>query len=109
MMLSLLIYSYITGRFSSRRIEEATHSDVAGRYICGNTHPDHDTICTFRRMNTKAFKAAFVDVLQMAAQEKCMKKVGTVSLDGTKIKANASKHAPMIFFRTILVIAPHSH
>lgn len=99
MMLSLLIFSYVTGRFSSRRIEEATYSDVAVRYICGNTHPDHDTICTFRRKNTKAFKAAFVDVLQMAVEEKFLKKLGTVSIDGTKIKANASKHAAVSFQR----------
>jgi len=54
MMLSLLIYCYATGRFSSRDIEAASHIDVAVRYICGNRHPDHDTICAFRRENGKA-------------------------------------------------------
>lgn len=48
-MLELLIYCYATGRFVSRRIEEATYSDVALRFICAHTHPDHDTICKFRR------------------------------------------------------------
>ena len=49
MMLALLVYCYATGRFSSREIEEASRYDVVVRYICANTHPDHDTICTFRR------------------------------------------------------------
>ena len=50
-MLALLIYCYCTGRFHSRAIEAATYSDLIVRYICGNTHPDHDTICSFRRDN----------------------------------------------------------
>lgn len=64
MMLSLLIYCYATGRFSSRMIEEASWYDVAVRYICGgDKHPDHDTICAFRTRNRDAFKEAFVKVL----------------------------------------------
>ena len=51
MMLALLIYSYATGTFSSRRIEQSTHDNVAVRLITADTHPDHDTICTFRRQN----------------------------------------------------------
>ena len=59
MMLSLLIYCYATGRFSSREIELATYHDVAVRYICGGSlHPDHDTICSFRLKNQAAFKEA---------------------------------------------------
>lgn len=100
MMLSLLIYCYATGRFSSRVIEEATWSDVVVRYICGGTmHPDHDTICTFRRKNRKLFEKAFVEVLLMAQETAGLKKVGTVSIDGTKIKANASKHAAVSYQR----------
>jgi transposase len=57
-MLALLIYSYVTGRLSSRRIKKATYSDVAFRYICANTHPDHDTICSFHRKNMKGLKIA---------------------------------------------------
>lgn len=99
MMLSLLIYCYVTRRFTSRIIEEATYSDVAVRYLCGNKHPDHDTICVFRKRNNQAFKNAFVDVLEMASRIKKLKKVGTVSLDGTKIKANASKHSAVSYER----------
>lgn len=99
MMSALLIYCYCTGRFSSRRIEEATYSDVVVRYICANTHPDHDTVCAFRRQNKELFEAAFVEVLLMAKETKCMKQVGTVSIDGTKVKANASKHSAVSYKR----------
>ena len=98
MMLTLLIYCYATGRFSSRVIENATREDVAVRYICGgDLHPDHDTICTFRRKNRKLFEQAFVEVLLMAQESAGLKKVGTVSVDGTKIKANASKHSAVSY------------
>jgi len=98
MMLTLLIYCYATGRFSSRVIENATHEDVVVRYICGgDLHPDHDTICTFRRKNRKLFEKAFVEVLLMAQESAGLKKVGTVSIDGTKIKASASKHSAVSY------------
>ena len=100
MMLLLLIYCYATGRFSSRKIEEATYSDVIVRYICGGClHPDHDTICTFRRKNRALFEQAFVDVLLYAKETNLLKKVGTVSIDGTKINANASKHSAISYKR----------
>lgn len=100
MMLTLLIYCYATGRFSSRLIEEATWSDVIVRYICGgDLHPDHDTICTFRRKNKALFERAFVEVLQLALNTDKLKKVGTVSVDGTKLKANASKHSAVSYKR----------
>jgi transposase len=98
MMLALLIYCYATGRFGSRTIEAATHSDVAVRFLCANHHPDHDSICTFRRVNKAAFEAAFVTVLQLAHQLR-LTRVGTVSVDGTKIQANASKHAAVSYQR----------
>jgi transposase len=98
MMLALLIYCYITGRFGSRSIEAATYSDVAVRYLCANHHPDHDTICAFRTANKVAFEAAFVTVLQMAQQLK-LTKLGTVSIDGSKVQANASKHAAVSYAR----------
>lgn len=98
MMLALLIYCYATGRFSSRVIENATHEDVVIRYLCGgDLHPDHDTICTFRRKNRKLFEKAFVEVLLMAQESAGLKKVGTVSIDGTKIKASASKHSAVSY------------
>src|SRR6266542_3540846 len=84
LMLALLIYCYATGRFGSRTIEAATYSDVAVRYLCANEHPDHDSICAFRAANKIAFQAAFVTVLQLA-QELRLTRVGTVSMDGTKI------------------------
>jgi transposase len=94
MMLVLLIYSYATGRFSSRQIEAATCSDVIVRYICGgDLHPDPDTLCAFRRKNRNLSERAFVDVLRMARQLGGLKKVGTVRFDGTRIRADASKHS----------------
>ena len=97
MMLSLLIHCYATGRFSSREIEAASHSDVAVRYICGNHHPDHDTICAFRRDNRELFNECFVKVLAMASEMGCLKKVGGISVDGTKVQANASKHSAVSY------------
>jgi transposase len=103
MMLALLIYCYATGRFGSRTIEAATYSDVAVRYLCANLHPDHSSICEFRVVNKAAFRAAFVSVLQLA-RELHMSKVGAVSVDGTKIQANASKHAAVSYQRAGEVI-----
>jgi transposase len=90
LMLGLLVYCYANGVFSSRRIERATYRDIGARFIAANTHPDHDTIATFRRSNKAAFEAAFLDVL-LLARETGILKLGTVSIDGTKIDANASK------------------
>src|SRR6266540_3309792 len=103
MMLALLIYSYATGRFGSRTIEEATYSDVAVRYLCANHHPDHDSICAFRTANEAAFRAAFVSVLQLGHHLR-LTKVGTVSVDGTKIAANASKHSAVSYQRAAEMI-----
>ena len=91
MMLALVIYCYANGLFASRRIERATYRDLAVRYLTGDTHPDHDTIRAFRRENGGAVKQAFLEVLRLA-QKMGLLKVGTVSVDGTHIKANASKH-----------------
>jgi len=100
MMLSLLIYCYATGRMGSRQIEAATHTDVAVRYICGGDHhPDHDTICTFRRQNGPLFEESFVKVLAYAQELGVLKKRGGVSIDGTKIAANASKHSAVSYGR----------
>jgi len=90
-LLSLLFYGYATGVFSSRKIEKATYDSVAFRFISANTHPDHDTIATFRKRFLKQLKPLFVQIL-MLAREMGLMKVGKVSLDGAKIKANASKH-----------------
>jgi transposase len=91
MLITLLFYGYSTGTFSSRKLEKATHDSIAYRYICANTHPDHDTIATFRKRFLKELGGLFVDIL-LIAETMGLLKLGTVSLDGTKIKANASKH-----------------
>jgi transposase len=98
MMLTLLIYCYATGVFGSRRIERATYRDLAVRYLTGDTHPDHDTICTFRRENAQAIQEAFVEVLKLAREMKLLR-VGTISVDGTHVKANASKHKSVRYDR----------
>src|SRR3954453_23743951 len=90
LMLALLVYCYANGVFSSRRIERATYRDIGARFIAANTHPDHDTIATFRRTNKAAFEATFLEIL-LLARETGILKLGTVSIDGTKIDANASK------------------
>lgn len=100
MMLGLLSYCYAVGTFSSRAIEQATYTDVAVRFISGDTHPDHDTICTFRRQNKALLAESFVQVLAMAGEMHLLK-VGniTVATDGTKVLANASKHAAVSYQR----------
>jgi transposase len=90
LMLALLIYCYANGIFSSRRIERASYRDVGVRFVAANLHPDHDTIAVFRRSNKAAFEAAFLQVL-LLARESGLLTLGTVSIDGTKIDANASK------------------
>jgi transposase len=97
-MLALLIYCYANGIFSSRRIERATYRDVAVRYLMANLHPDHDSICAFRRNNFEAIARAFVDVLELARELKLLK-LGTVSLDGTHIKASAAKDQNVTYER----------
>jgi transposase len=95
-LLSLLIYGYATGTFASRRIERATFDSLAFRYIACNRHPDHDTLATFRKRFGKEFQSAFVQVLQVA-RENQLSRFGTVSLDGTKIHANASRHSALSY------------
>ena len=98
MMLALLIYSYSSGVFSSRGIELSTYDSVATRVLCADTHPDHDTICAFRRENGPLLEKTFSHVLELAARVGVMK-VGkvTVAIDGTKILANASKHSAVSY------------
>jgi transposase len=95
-LLSILIYGYATGAFSSRKLERATYDSVAFRFIAGNEHPDHDTIATFRRRFLKQIEELFVEVLKLAC-EMGLLKMGTVALDGTKIHANASRHSALSY------------
>jgi transposase len=90
-LLGLLVYGYANGVHSSRKIERATYDSVAFRYVAANTHPDHDTLATFRRRFLKQIESLFVQVLVLAREMKLLK-LGHIALDGTKIGANASKH-----------------
>ena len=90
-LLGLLVYGYASGVHSSRKIERATYDSVAFRFVAANTHPDHDTLATFRRRFLKEIEALFVQVLVLAREMKLLK-LGHIALDGTKIEANASKH-----------------
>ncbi|MBK1701363.1 transposase, partial [Thiococcus pfennigii] len=96
MRLALLIYGYATGCYSSRKIERATYDSLAFRYIACNTHPDHDTLASFRRRFRKKFEEVFVSVL-VVARENQLSQFGSVSLDGTKIHANASRHSALSY------------
>jgi len=93
-LLALLIYGYATGVHASRAIERASYDSVAFRFVAGNTHPDHDTIATFRRRLGPQIKALFTQVL-LIARANGLLKLGNVALDGTKVKANASRHSAL--------------
>jgi transposase len=99
-LLGLLLYGYATGVFSSRKIERATYEMVPFRFIAGNLHPDHDTLATFRRTFLQELKDLFVQVL-MLAQGVGVLKLGTISLDGSKIHADASKRKAVSYNRLL--------
>jgi transposase len=92
MMVALLIYSYCSGERSSRKIEKNCQTDVAYKVITANQHPDHSTISRFRKDNQSHLKKLFLEILRLCA-EAGLVKLGKVSLDGTKVKANASLSA----------------
>jgi transposase len=98
MMVALLVYAYCVGKPSSRRIERATYEDVAFRVLAGDQHPDHDCIADFRKRHLDAFAALFLQVLRLC-QKAGLVKLGHVAIDGTKMKANASKHKAMSYDR----------
>ena len=97
-LLGLLLYGYATGVSSSRKIEEATYETIAFRYIAGDMHPDHDTIASFRQENLSEIKGIFVQVL-LIAKEAGMLQIGDISLDGSKIHADASRHSAVSYGR----------
>jgi transposase len=99
-LLRLLLYGYATGVFSSRKIERATYESVAFRFIAGNMHPDHDTLAAFRRTFLPELREVFVQVL-LLAQEAGVLKLGTISLDGTKVHADASKRKAVSYKRLL--------
>ena len=98
MMVRLLLYGYATGVYSSRKIEKRTYEDLAFRYLSGDQHPDHATLAEFRKRHLEALAGLFTQALLLCA-EAGLVKLGHVSIDGTKIKANASKHKAMSYKR----------
>lgn len=98
MMVALLFYGYCLGIRSSRRLEKATYEDVAFRVLTADTHPDHTSIAAFRKIHLAALANLFLDILQLC-QKAGLVKLGRVALDGTKVKANASKHKAMSHLR----------
>jgi len=100
MMLKLLFYGYCVGIRSSRRIEQKTYEDVAFRVLSCDTHPDHSRISDFRKRHLRAISRLFVQVLEIC-KEAGLVKLGFVALDGTKVRANASKHKAMSYDRMV--------
>jgi transposase len=98
MMVKLLLYAYCTGKPSSRKIERATYEEVAFRVLAADQHPDHDSLAEFRKRHLDALAGLFLQVLRLC-QAAGLVKLGHVALDGTKIKANASKHKAMSYDR----------
>jgi transposase len=98
MMVKVLIYGYATGVFSSRKMERRLHEDLAFRMLGAGNFPKHRTIRDFRALHLKELSDLFVQVVKLA-QEMGLVKLGTVAIDGTKIKANASRHKAMSYGR----------
>jgi len=98
MMLKVLVYAYATGTFSSRKIAAKLEEDVAYRVLAAGNFPQHRTLCAFRKRHLADFKALFVQVVQLAG-ELGLVRLGTLAIDGTKVKANASKHKAMSYDR----------
>ena len=98
MMLKVLVYAYATGTFSSRKIAAKLREDVAYRVLAAENFPAHRTISDFRHRHLSEFRALFVQIVQIA-REAGLVKLGTVAVDGSKVKANASKHKAMSYGR----------
>jgi len=99
-LLGLLFYGYATGVFSSRKIERATHESIPFRYIAGGLHPDHDTIANFRKTFLPEIKGLLAQVL-LVASEAGVLSLGNVSIDGSKIHADASKSHAVSYKRLL--------
>ena len=98
MMVKVLVYGYATGVFSSRKLARKLHEDVAFRVLAAGNFPAHRTICDFRALHLKELSALFVQVVKLA-RECGLVKLGTIAVDGTKVKANASRHKAMSYER----------
>jgi transposase/IS5 family transposase len=98
MMVKVLVYAYATGVFSSRKIARKLHEDVAFRVLAADNFPAHRTIRDFRALHLNEFTELFIQVVRLA-REMGLVKLGTIAVDGTKIKANASRHKAMSYGR----------
>ena len=98
MMVKVLVYGYATGVFSSRKIAKKLHEDVAFRLLGAGNFPKHRTLCEFRALHLQELAALFVQVVKLA-RECGLVRLGTIAVDGTKVKANASKHKAMSYGR----------
>jgi transposase len=98
MMVRVLLYGYATGVYSSRKIQTKTYDDVAFRFLSADQHPDHSTLAEFRKRHLMALAGLFMQALQLCAKAGLVK-LGHVAIDGTRIKANASKHKAMSYAR----------
>ncbi len=98
LMVKLVVYGYATGVCSSRRLEQATHRDVAVRMLCAGQHPDYRSIARFRARHLEALSELFVQALRLCAQAGLVS-LGRLALDGTKLRANASRHKAMSYER----------
>jgi transposase len=96
MMVKVLVYGYATGVFSSRKIARKLHEDVAFRVLAASNFPAHRTIRDFRAFHLKELSELFVQVVRLA-REMGLVKLGTIAVDGTKVKANASRHKAMSY------------
>ena len=100
MMVRVLLYGYCRGVVSSRKIERATFEDVAFRYLAADQHPDHDSIASFRQTHLQSLAELFTQALRLCDKAGLVK-LGHVAIDGTKLKANASKHKAMSYERMV--------
>lgn len=101
-LFGLLVYGYATGVFSTRKIERATYESAPFRYLAGNLHPDHDTLAAFRKTSLDELKGLFVQVL-LLAQATGVLRLGTISLDGTKVHADAAKSKAVSYKRLLIL------
>ena len=104
-LLALLFYGYATGVFSSRKIEKATYEALPFRFVAGGLHPDHDTLANFRKTFRAEIKALFVQVL-LLAQAAGYLTLGNISMDGSKVHANASK-SKAVSYKRLLELETH--
>jgi len=100
LMVKLLVYGYANGVMSSRKLERATYRDVAVRMLCADQHPDYRSIARFRKRHLEALGELFVQALRLCKEAKLVG-LGSLALDGTKLRANASRHKAMSYERMV--------